>query len=451
MGEKRYYMACIDLDGRRCLVVGGGTVGLEKAKGLLECGAIVTVVSPEIEPELQLLPVRWRRKQYDSGDLDGNFLVVAATPDRPVNRRVFEDAEARSLLCNVVDDAELCSFILPAVYRRDPIALAVSTGGASPALAKRLRDELGEQIDERHVELAYRLRELRPWVRAHFASYGGAPRFLRLAGLGVARVTVWLVGAGPGDPGLITARGLELVRRCEVLVYDRLVAEELVGEAPADAILVPRDAHEQAEINELLVRLARQGYDVVRLKGGDPFVFGRGGEEALALAEAGLEFEVVPGVSSISAVPASAGIPVTHRGLSSQVTIASGHDPAALDYVALARAPGTLVFFMGFAGLAEIAAGLIDHGRDPETPAAVVASGTTDDQRTVTATLAGIADASAELEPPALVVIGEVVALAPLLDARTPAALPFEATMQRATANSKSIRQNVLFARAFTR
>ena len=264
-------------------------------------------------------------------------------------------------------------------------------------------------------------------------------------------MTVWLVGAGPGDPGLITARGLELVRRCEVLVYDRLVAEELVTEAPADAILVPRDAHEQAEINELLVRLARQGHDVVRLKGGDPFVFGRGGEEALALAEAGLQFEVVPGVSSISAVPASAGIPVTHRGLSSQVTIASGHDPAALDYDALARAPGTLVFFMGFAGLAEIAAGLIDHGRDPESPAAVVASGTTDDQRTVTATLAGIAEASAELEPPALVVIGEVVALAPLLDARTPAALPFEATMQRATANSKSIRQNVLFARAFTR
>ena len=177
------------------------------------------------------------------------------------------------------------------------------------------------------------------------------------------------VGAGPGDPGLITAGGLELVRRCEVLVYDRLVAEALVGEAlPADAILVPRDAHEQAEINELLVRLARQGYDVVRLKGGDPFVFGRGGEEALALAEAGLEFEVVPGVSSISAVPASAGIPVTTRGLSSQVTIASGHDPAALDYVALARAPGTLVFFMGFGGLAEIAAGLIDHGCDRRDP-----------------------------------------------------------------------------------
>jgi uroporphyrin-III C-methyltransferase len=224
-----------------------------------------------------------------------------------------------------------------------------------------------------------------------------------------------------------------------------------VREAPEDAILVPRDAHEQGEINELLVRLARRGHDVVRLKGGDPFVFGRGGEEALALAEAGLEFEVVPGVSSISAVPAAAGIPVTHRGVSSQVTIASGHDPAALDYDSLARAPGTLVLFMGFAGLAEIAARLIEHGRDPETPAAVVASGTTDDQRSVTATLAEIAEASAALEPPALVVVGEVVALAPLLDVAAPAALPFEATMQRATANSNSIRQQVLFARAFTR
>jgi uroporphyrin-III C-methyltransferase len=264
-------------------------------------------------------------------------------------------------------------------------------------------------------------------------------------------VTVWLVGAGPGDPGLITARGLELVRSCDVLVYDRLVAEELVREAPADAILVPRDAHEQEEINRLLVRLARQGYEVVRLKGGDPFVFGRGGEEALALAEAGIAFEVVPGVSSISAVPASAGIPVTHRGLSSQVTIASGHDPDALDYEALARAPGTLVLFMAFAGLAEIAAGLIWHGRDPETPAAVVASGTRDEQRTVVATLAEIADASAELEPPALVVVGEVVGLAPLLDVAAPLALPFEAAMQRATANSYSIRQANVLARAFTR
>ena len=169
--EKRYYLACLDLDGRRSLVVGGGKVGLEKAKGLLDCGAVVTVVAPQIEPELERLPVRWRRKRYETADLEGNVLVVAATPVRSVNRRVFRDAEARSMLVNVVDTPDLCSFILPAVYRRDPIALAVSTGGASPALAKRLRDELGARIDEEHVDLARRLRALRPWARRHYPTY----------------------------------------------------------------------------------------------------------------------------------------------------------------------------------------------------------------------------------------------------------------------------------------
>jgi uroporphyrin-III C-methyltransferase len=226
-------------------------------------------------------------------------------------------------------------------------------------------------------------------------------------------VTVWLVGAGPGDPGLITARGLELLRRCEVLVYDRLVAEELVGEAPADAILIPRDAHEQAEINELLVRLARQGYDVVRLKGGDPFLFGRGGEEALALVEADVPFEVVPGVSSLAAVPAAAGIPVTHRGVSSQVTIVNGHGP--LDYGGLAAAPGTLVVFMGLGRLEELATRLIEHGRPASTAAAVIARGTLPEQRVVIAPLARITEAADDLEPPALVVIGDVVGLAGLL------------------------------------
>ncbi|HEY7691405.1 MAG TPA: NAD(P)-dependent oxidoreductase [Gaiellaceae bacterium] len=169
--EKRYYHACLDLEGRRCLVVGGGAVGLEKAKGLLECGAVVTVVAPEVEPELARLPVRRLDKRYEPADLEGSFLVVAATPDRSVNRRIFLDAEARSMFANVVDTPDLCSFILPAVYRRDPIALAVSTGGASPALAKRLRDELGARIGDEHVALARRLRELRPWARRRYATY----------------------------------------------------------------------------------------------------------------------------------------------------------------------------------------------------------------------------------------------------------------------------------------
>lgn len=177
MTDKRYYMACLDLEGRNCLVVGGGSVGLEKAKGLLDTGAIVTVVAPQIEPELQRLPVCWRRARYQPSDLDGQFLVVAATSVNSVNRRVFLDAESRSMLCNVVDTPEICSFILPAVYRRDPIAIAVSTGGASPALAKRLRDDLGARIDEEHVNLAHRLRDLRPWVRNHYHSYDERKEF----------------------------------------------------------------------------------------------------------------------------------------------------------------------------------------------------------------------------------------------------------------------------------
>jgi uroporphyrin-III C-methyltransferase len=230
-------------------------------------------------------------------------------------------------------------------------------------------------------------------------------------------MTVYLVGAGPGDPGLITARGLELVRSCDALVYDRLVSPELVAAAPPDAIRIGRETLGQAEIDELLVRLGRRGLEVVRLKGGDPFVFGRGGEEALALVAAGVPFEVVPGVSSLSAVPASAGIPITHRGVSSQVTIVSGHDAGELDFAALARAPGTLVLFMGLASLEAIADGLLQAGKPADTPAAVIASGTLPEQRTVIAPLAQIAVASRWLDPPALVVVGDVVALAEVLAA----------------------------------
>ena len=179
MAEKSYYMACLDLEGRRCLVVGAGSVGVEKAKDLLEAGAQVTVVAPQASGDLHVLPVRWRRKRYQSSDLDGHFLVVAATSFTPLNRRIFADAEARSLLCNVVDVPELCSFIVPAVHRAGPIAIAVSTGGASPVLAQRLRDELGRSITDEHVELARRLRELRPWVKAHYPTYEARRDFFR--------------------------------------------------------------------------------------------------------------------------------------------------------------------------------------------------------------------------------------------------------------------------------
>jgi uroporphyrin-III C-methyltransferase len=230
-------------------------------------------------------------------------------------------------------------------------------------------------------------------------------------------VTVYLVGAGPGDPGLITARGLDLVRSCDVVIHDRLIAPELVDEAPAAAERIAHEPHSQEEINELLVAHGRTGSRVVRLKGGDPFVFGRGGEEVLALAGAGVPFEVVPGVSALSAVPAAAGIPVTHRGLSSQVTVVSGHcagDGAPPDYAALARAPGTLVWFMALRRLDAIVGGLVRAGRDPQTPAAVISRGTRPEQQVVFAPLEELAEAARELEPPALVVVGEVVRYASL-------------------------------------
>ena len=225
-------------------------------------------------------------------------------------------------------------------------------------------------------------------------------------------MSVALVGAGPGDPGLITVRGLELLRACDAVVYDRLVAEALVEEAPGDALKICRDGLGQDAVDRLLVELGRD-LDVVRLKGGDPFVFGRGGEEALALEEAGIAVEIVPGVSSIAAVPAAAGIPVTHRGVSDRVTIATAHaaDGSEPDYERLARAGGTLVLFMGLGRLAELVRGLLAAGLPATTPAAVVSRGTLPDQETVSAPLEDLPERAAGLPGPALVVVGDVVAL----------------------------------------
>jgi len=230
-------------------------------------------------------------------------------------------------------------------------------------------------------------------------------------------MSVALVGAGPGDPELITVRGLARLRACEVLIYDRLVADELVDEAPAAALRIPRDDFQQEDVNKLLVMHGRQGRRVVRLKGGDPFVFGRGGEEALALAHAGVPFELVPGVSSLSAVPESVGIPITHRGISSTVTAFAANDVEKLDAAALARVPGTLVAFMGGAVVGRLAERLIEHGLSAGTPAAVISSGTTDREQVVTAPLGAIAAAARNLQTPALVVIGEVVSVREVLGA----------------------------------
>jgi uroporphyrin-III C-methyltransferase len=235
-------------------------------------------------------------------------------------------------------------------------------------------------------------------------------------------MTVYLVGAGPGDPGLITARGLDLIRSCDVLVHDRLVADELVAEAPHHAWVISRDGVDQKALNELIVDYGRAGLDVVRLKGGDPFVFGRGGEEALALKAAGIPFEVVPGVSSLAAVPAAAGIPVTHRGISDRVTIATCHgaDGNEAEYARLAEAGGTLVLFMGLGRVEHVVAGLLAAGLSPETPAAAVSRGTLPDQEVARTTLDQLGSASAGLAGPTLLVIGDVAALE-LLPSTSPA------------------------------
>ena len=222
-------------------------------------------------------------------------------------------------------------------------------------------------------------------------------------------MTVWLVGAGPGDPGLITARGLELVRNCDALVYDRLVAPELVAEAPDEALVVSRSGLPQDEVDALLVELGRAGLDVVRLKGGDPFVYGRGGEEALALAAAGVPFDVVPGVSALAAFPAAAGIPLTHRGVASRVRVLSGRS---------ATEGETIVIFMGLDALADVCADLLAEGVDPDTPAAVISRGTCDDQRVVVADVRTLPQAAAALRPPALVIVGDVVRLRAALSTR---------------------------------
>jgi uroporphyrin-III C-methyltransferase len=236
-------------------------------------------------------------------------------------------------------------------------------------------------------------------------------------------VTVSLVGAGPGDPELVTVRGLARIRSAEVLLHDRLVADELVAEAPEGALRIPRDGLAQEEVNSLLEAHGRRGRNVVRLKGGDPFLFGRGGEEALALARAGVPFEVVPGVSALASVAAAAGIPVTHRGAASAVTAFAAHDVERLDAGALARVPGTLVAFMGLAGLELLARRLIAAGKPSSTPSAVVAAGTTERQHVVTAPLGALGRAAAGLSTPALVVIGDVVSVrAQLVGARRTAA-----------------------------
>jgi uroporphyrin-III C-methyltransferase/precorrin-2 dehydrogenase/sirohydrochlorin ferrochelatase len=386
----------LDVRGRLVVVVGGGTVATRRAEALVEAGADVLVVAPTVTPALAAMPVTLAEREFASSDLDGAWLALAGTDDPKVNAAVAAAAEARRVFCVRADSAGGGTARTPAVLRRDGITVAVS-GGDDPRRAAALRDAISVALDVGELPE----RPVRP-------ARGGS---------------VALVGGGPGDPDLITVRGRRLVAAADVVVVDRLAPRALLDDLPdrVEVIDCGKAAHRhnltQDEINEVLVARARAGKRVVRLKGGDPFVFGRGGEEWLACVAAGIPVEVVPGLSSALAGPAAAGIPLTHRAVSSDFTVMSGHlDPgrsaeSGIDWPGLAAGASTLVLLMAMDRLALISERLIEHGRPADAPAAVVYRATLPGEIVLRAPLGELARAaeSAQLAAPAVVVIGEVV------------------------------------------
>lgn len=442
-----------NLKGRTVLVVGGGEIALRKARLLSEAGAVLRVVAPEVEPQLCELTEQsggqTLTRRYVASDLSGCVLVIAATDDEPLNAQVSEDAKALGMPVNVVDSPQLCTVIFPAIVDRSPLMIAVSSGGDAPVLARLVRARIETWIPSVYGELAGLAKKFRSQVKSRFADvqqrrvfweevFQGNVAERALAGqqqeaerLLLEKLAnaepkslgeVYLVGAGPGDPDLLTFRALRLMQQADVVLYDRLVAPAIIDlcRRDADRIYVgkQRAAHAvpQDQINQLLVTLAKEGKRVLRLKGGDPFIFGRGGEEIEELAAHGVPFQVVPGITAASGCAAYAGIPLTHRDHAQSVRFVTGHlkdGSCDLAWSELVAPSQTLVFYMGLVGLPVICQQLIAHGRSADTPAALVQQGTTVNQRVFTGTLANLAElvASEQVQAPTLVIIGEVVQL----------------------------------------
>ncbi len=401
------YLVGLRLAGRRVVVVGGGSVAQRRLPGLLSAGADVVLVAPAvtatIEPFVADGAVTWVRRGYARGDLDGAWYALALTDDPGVNAAVLAEADERRVFCVRADDATSGTAVTPATGRQGAVSVAV-LGGGDPRRAVSVRDGVVEALREGRLD--------------------DLPR--RGAGAPGAVPGVAVVGGGPGDPDLVTVRGRRLLAHADVVVVDRLAPQSLLAElAPhvevVDAAKLPRGrSMAQEQINEILVDRARAGKAVVRLKGGDPFVFGRGSEEVAACVAAGVPVTVVPGVTSAIAVPGLAGIPLTHRGVAHEAVVVSGHlapdDPASLvDWSALARLRGTLVLLMAVDRLPQIAEVLRRDGRRDDTPVGIVMDGSLPTERVVVATLADVADVAAreQVRPPAIVVVGDVVAVRP--------------------------------------
>jgi len=443
-----------------CLVVGGGEVAARKVDLLRKAGGNVTVVSPQLQDELSALAkegkIQHVAREFVEADIKTPVVVIAATDNRKVNEQISQLAKARGVPVNVVDNPDLCSFIMPSIVDRSPVQIAISTGGASPVLARMIRTKLEGCIPANYGRLAALVDRFREKVKARFSDVTKRRMFWEsvLEGTVAERVftghedeaaaelekaivagdargefkgEVYLVGAGPGDPDLLTFRALRLMQAADVVVYDRLVSKAIMELVRRDAELVyvgkERDKHTMAQenINQLLVRLAKDGKRVLRLKGGDPFIFGRGGEEIETLAENGVAFQVVPGITAAAGCAAYSGIPLTHRDYSQACVFVTGHlkdGSIDLNWKALAQPNQTVVFYMGLHGAPDLCKQMIAHGLPASTPVALVQKGTTPEHRTITATLETLVETinRYQLKPPTLIIVGEVVKLRDKLD-----------------------------------
>lgn len=444
----------LNIRDRSCVVVGGGEVAARKADLLLRAGGRVTVVAPELGASLKQWvaegKLKHRAERFSPECLDAAVAVIAATDDKGVNEAVAASATAQRIPVNVVDTPALCTFVMPSIIDRSPLVVAVSSGGASPVLARLLRARLETLIPAAYGRLAALVGSFRDKVKRHFKRpadrrvfwervlqgqvaelvYTGRETQAREAlekaiasqAEGIARGEVYLVGGGPGDPDLLTFRALRLMQQADVVVYDRLVSPAVLDLVRRDAERIyagkERDNHAipQEDINHLLVRLAKEGKRVVRLKGGDPFIFGRGGEEIATLAAEGIPFQVVPGITAAAGCASYAGIPLTHRDYSQSVVFATGHrqdGSVDLNWKALAQPQQTVVFYMGLHGVPDICRELQAHGMPSSTPVALVQQGTTPQQRVLISDLRNLPDVVARehVRAPTLIIVGDVVKL----------------------------------------